>query len=367
MEELRQLARSPEIAGWIADPPRRLAPNIVQGVNLAIDPFWLRSYRAYFGFRTEQSPSADSFRTRKTTEEFRVRFDWRPPGWKEHCVAKGYTEDAPVVIQVLLRQRPNRDFLAEAPTNRAGHPIVYEYRSACEAFAAPSLLPGANVGGAGALPGTLGGFLRDSASGATLAVSCAHVFGPEGTEVYQPAPTKATGSVIGQVILSTLPDRSTPTTKCNRVMQHPVLDLAIAEISAGANVTPAFGELGKVVHLTRVADMTSDDGVVFLGARSKRPVLAKIGALNVWREVQIAGQSHCMGDMFILESRRYTYIRQDLAKNGDSGAWVISNDNDLVAWDGMVVAGDGASVYCSFAEQIVDTCREMLPSLMLEP
>jgi len=135
----------------------------------------------------------------------------------------------------------------------------------------------------------------------------------------------------------------------------------MSEISASV----ALGKERTVHHVKPVADITSDDPVMFRHAHEAKLVPAKVGPLNIWREVMIGSQSYCMGDMMIIQPRRRAYVRTSLSGGGDSGAWVFSSDNSLLAWDGMIIAGDGPDVYCSFAEQIVDKCLEHNSSLVL--
>src|SRR5712691_11012776 len=111
MQELRDLAASEAIRGFVVDPPRRLEES-VQGVNLFIDAYWLRTFRANFSYRTEEPVARDSFRLRRQIENFRIDFQWRPAGWADHCVARGYPPDAaPVVVQVLLRETADPNVL----------------------------------------------------------------------------------------------------------------------------------------------------------------------------------------------------------------------------------------------------------------
>jgi hypothetical protein len=105
--------------------------------------------------------------------------------------------------------------------------------------------------------------------------------------------------------------------------------------------------------------------VSFLGAES-RHVDARLGSLNLWRDAQINGTPHCIGDMFTLEPTEHWYVRPRLSQSGDSGAWVLSQDNGVVGWDGMLFGGDGAQVYCCFAELIHSMCAAQYPNLVLD-
>lgn len=106
MQELRELARTGEIAGFISEPPPNLSTETVHGVNLVVDHFWLRYYRAFYAARAEESVFSGSYRSRRLFGHKDMDFEWRPTGWADHCQAWGYPRDAhPVVIQIHLRNQ----------------------------------------------------------------------------------------------------------------------------------------------------------------------------------------------------------------------------------------------------------------------
>jgi hypothetical protein len=135
-----------------------------------------------------------------------------------------------------------------------------------------------------------------------------------------------------------------------------VADIALAEIDAAIAHNPSHHAIGNVDRLTPIADMTSGDAVSFSGAGTKGIKQAKVGSLNVWREMQFQAQSHCMGDMFTIEEHQAWYVRPTVSRPRDSGAWVLSRDDNVVGWDGMLIGGDSVQAYCVFAESIMDAC-----------
>jgi hypothetical protein len=370
MEELRDLVRVQPISGFVVDPPQRLLGEGVHGVNLLIDRYWLRSYRANVGLFADATPAERSVRARRAIGKDRMSmyFDWRPSGWTEHCKTRGYpTEAHPVTIEVLLPQPPLPTLLAELPNAVGPHPVRYEYRPPCVAYAGTAVAPGSTVARNAAVTGaygTLGGFLRDSSNGAIYGVSCEHVFGAASGEIVFDSGRHRTR--IGQVSFASSPPQSAQGAKCNRVVQGVAIDAAIAELDPGVAYSATYSSLGSVDRVTPIADMTSDDPVVFFGAVSGQ-VRAKIGGLNVWRTVDISGIPHCMGDMFIVEPTQHQYVRAKLAAPGDSGAWILNDENGVVGWDGVLVAGDGPTVYCCFAEHAFAVCQAHNASLVLEP
>jgi hypothetical protein len=379
MQELRDLAQTPLISGFIVDPPTLLSTERVQGVNLEIDKFWLQSYRSNFGFWAETEPASFSYRLKKIIDADRLNWDWRPKNgmWQQHCQSKGFpsnTKDAkdphPVEIVVLLRAFPDRGFLADAPRNLGPHVIRYEAREPCVSYSASSLSPGDEIGRSaiGGLPltvGTLGGLLTDSASGEMYALSCEHVCGSIGSIVFQPPPKVSPHNRVAEVMYVTVPASQTPTSKCNRVKQPvPIPDLAISRLDQGIASSAIHQGIGKVQRVTPIADMTSGDSVTFEGAASGH-VRAKVGGLNIWREIQFHGVAHCVGDMFTIEPRNSWYLKPKLSRGGDSGAWILNQTNNVVSWDGMLIGGDGAQAYCCFAELIYAECTKYLSTLVL--
>jgi hypothetical protein len=378
VQELRDLARAPLIAGFVADPPYLLSTDFVQGINLDIDPYWLRMYRASFaGYVESESGGQYSYRFMRLLKGRTLNWDWRPSGWNYHCRTRGYAENShPARVIVLLRELADSKFLAEAPRAVGSHPIRYEPREPCVAHAlssgppgGPTVAPGKSIGravppakGITGTSGTLGGFLRDSSNTRLFAVSCEHVCGGSGTTVYQPPPKSPSHSSIGSVIHATSPS---PAPKCNRVRQPvAVADLALIELHPNVVVSNVFPNLGTVQRVTLIGDMTPDDLVLFEGATSGH-VDAKIAALNLWREVLVNGVPTCFGDMFTIESRQAWYVKPSLSQPGDSGAWILNQTNGITAWDGMLVGGDGVQAYCCFAESLFAECEGAISGLTL--
>jgi hypothetical protein len=81
MQELRELARTPPINGFIADPPPIYSNGGVQGVNLEVDRYWLRCFRTEFGFWAEAAVPSFNYRIRKLLRDHRLDFSWKPPRW----------------------------------------------------------------------------------------------------------------------------------------------------------------------------------------------------------------------------------------------------------------------------------------------
>lgn len=373
MQELRDLARTPAVAGFVADPPNIYFSRGIQGVNLEVDRYWLRSYRTENAFWTETEPPSFSYRMRKLLRKAHLDFSWRPPNWAQYCIRKGFGEEAhPATIVVLLGEIPDAEFIAEAPRQVNSHPIRYEAREPCVAHAGvPLLSPGNQIGRLGIVnlqqqgtstAGTLGGFLRSSASGQMYGISCEHVCGGPNTVVFHPPPKSPAKARVGEVRYATLP---APAPKCNRVIQPvPVPDLAVVEIDATVQTSALHPRIGNIHRVTPIIDMTSGDPVTFEGATSGY-VEGKIGALNVWRTVTIHGVDHCVGDMFTIEPRQNWYVKPSLSRPGDSGAWILNQTSGITGWDGVLFGGDGVQAYCCFAELVYAETAVHIPNIVL--
>jgi hypothetical protein len=136
------------------------------------------------------------------------------------------------------------------------------------------------------------------------------------------------------------------------------LDLSVAGIDDDVDIS-AFS-IPAVNHIRSISDIMPDDTVVFYGKVSNR-VEAQIKHVCIWYEIEINGELHCFGDIFEIELPRPWLLNLDLCKRGDSGAWVISRSGEVLSWDGMLFAGDGANGYCCFAEHIMEVCSTAFP------
>ena len=105
-------------------------------------------------------------------------------------------------------------------------------------------------------------------------------------------------------------------------------------------------------HMRPIASMSPGDAVKFAGKTSGKKD-AEIGALCLWHEISVDNKPHCFSDLFEITKPKPFYLNSDLAKPGDSGAWIISLVNHVASWDGMLIGGDGAQAYCCFAENLL--------------
>jgi hypothetical protein len=399
MQELREVAlRSSAIRGFVTEPPELLSPKYVQGVNLSIDPFWLAFWRWKHGGRDGRR-----IRERRLFERLPLMWSDKPAGWKEYCLDRGYPEDAhPITIVVILREPPERTYLARLPKRLEDFPIRYECEPECVAVAGnKALRPGETVGPKGlqsgdhtseadvlkGSKGTVGGFLRNYTNGSVHATTCAHVAGSVPNRIYRfrppmSKPVMLIGELlshgkegweqfpVGYVRTTSIPPQLEPAGKCNRLhnldagehsggpppIQKNALDFALIELEENISATPLIDGLGLPNHSSKISDLTPGDSVKFVGATSGC-VEAVLGDMNIWRDIRVEGERRCFGDLFTMEHPHHIYVQSSLVRPGDSGAWVVNSDADVLCWDGMVIAEAGARAYCCYAAHILSACR----------
>jgi len=201
--------------------------------------------------------------------------------------------------------------------------------------------------------GTLGGFLRSSA-GELFAMTAAHVLGgtnavatpafQSGIEVLRRAMqsaslrTSALGAEVGRARLVSVPQelgrgqcqfQVTPATGG--------LDYALAawpDAAARKLTTAPAIELGEVSQVLKAR---------FVGARSGR-VNVRVTRYSVWHAYDLddTGQRvACIADCFEVALDQRPYVRTDVSRGGDSGAWLICDGADGPRWLGLLVGGDG--------------------------
>jgi hypothetical protein len=199
-------------------------PN-VQGAHLEIDRYWWESLflRGYYGPWCPMlgMPLVEQFSKGWTDNVFE---EWKPPNWNDHCRNFGFKEGhSPIRIRLSLW--PDATISPDPARFFENYPLIWEQRP--EVLAASfsdavgplisegrvsRLLPwfgrkGFSVGCANPrTAGTLGGLL---ANGSTeLLMSCAHVFGEIGNDVFTPGPFEhRNSSRIGHVVHSALPSQ----------------------------------------------------------------------------------------------------------------------------------------------------------------
>lgn len=367
MEILRSVARDvgPGLQEKISN---SLDVNRLRGLHLGIDPYWMAWFRSSLRFKMSDPFFYDEYFAR---EYF---FNERPVDWTKHCVRMGYKEDSsPIQFRFVFREDTDLKKFKELPNSYDNYPIIYESRPVCLGLTPRTvgltLTCYDSVGEkSSGTAGTIGGFLRDTYTGSKYLVSCAHVIGDEEEIVYTPGPADSSVMTeIADVCFSALPSPN-DSQSCNS-RTHPApgaLDMALARLRGGVVLSFILPGFGNPQHLTSFSKMKTGDAVTLFGKKSGR-VDAILGSLCIYHEIEINGQPRCFGDIFTITYPRPWYLNTNLVNEGDSGAWIIRSAGGITCWDGMLLAGDGATGYCSFAENIMDAARRFSTNIALVP
>jgi hypothetical protein len=350
--------------------------NAVQGAVLEIDPFWYtwaigRYYDLHYPY----------FFNWKWYSLFEEPINWdfndRPKQWDAHCRSKGLPEGlSPVIIRVILNREeelPSANTNQDVPREFNGHPVLYEARPRLvatnwfgELFRSFAAKPNTAVSVGRRDPstsGTLGGALYSRAAGKVFLVSCAHVLGPDGTQVYSPGPFENHECVhLGNVSFSRCPPLKQDGQRCNlaALPEAGRIDLAVASANDYASDRQLLTRASPDSVAT-VASMSPYQRVHFCGKESGY-VDAQLGNVTVWHEIDFenfgdgpAG-TRCFGSIFELTDLYGD--EKGVARSGDSGAWIYSSDTgELKLWNGMLLGRQGRRAYGCYAEEVMNAIR----------
>jgi len=338
-------------------------PNAVQGVRIEYDSYWLQQLQQWVSVR-----SGWGWFHPFHPEEFRHWEKWyedilenprsfEPPFWRNYVKANRLGEGSAVIVTFVLRDPKAIDQFSEGLQGALpGYQTRVEYHPQVRGFAATASASTATVGvtSPNQTNGTLGGMLRDrSRASKQYIVSCAHVLSDTaGTDVFVPSPPQGGKTVVASVSYGIMAPAMSTGASCSKdtTSEYPV-DAAAAEVSRASSIPS--GTFPKIDAVKAIKLMSQRDPVWFTGAVSGR-VKGQINSLSIWQEIEIGSQFHCFGNLFVVEPPKPWYLNTNLAQPGDSGAWILSTDGFAIDWNGMLIGGDGAFVYCSFAEKIVD-------------
>lgn len=375
--------------------------NSMRGAQLDVDDYWEFAelinhfsrdsfpYYYLYPYRTRRrSYYWDQLRLLyqiRNIKNIKTDLNFRPSNWNEHCKMMGYPKDSgPIIIKILLKDKVNEK-KADLPRSFANMPIIYEVRSsknravAFNGFAdniksiIRSLIRGDKAPSIGKYDpkttGTLGGIFKSSDPYKSYLVTCGHVLGPPDTRVYNFDffLTRTVGQ-IAKVVYYKIPEISSFENPCNENTNPELrsIDLAIAELNTSIDSVQKLGNIANVNSVCPINGIRKNDLVTFNGKVSGI-TKAKIGALTLWDQVYFPEGLRCFGRIFELKPISRQYIRQDLAKPGDSGSWIVSDLGNLTMWYGMLISCDGGQAYACFADYILENCqREFSNDLHLE-
>jgi hypothetical protein len=247
-------------------------------------------------------------------------------------------------------------------------PIVYEVRPPIKATRVFESLARVFKGDARGAPsigiadppsaGTAGGLIRGLETGRSYVISCGHVLGAVGGVVYSPGPHEGKeGRACGRVVYSRLPRALPPDTSCTETRGNGgSLDLAIAELDdAGES-----GLLQRVrpTVVRSAATLRSFQPAFFRGKVSGY-VEAQVGGVALWYPLLFAdGTTRCIGRIFELMPRPDGPV--EVAREGDSGAFICDRAGDVICWDGLLIGVSRGRAYACFAEYAMDEIQSWL-------
>ncbi|MET0497028.1 MAG: hypothetical protein ABW106_02020 [Steroidobacteraceae bacterium] len=233
--------------------------------------------------------------------------------------------------------------------------------------------------------GTLGGFLISSGPDECYAVTAAHVLSDDaasvnGTPAFQVGPgigmnralqdvTSRLSAVLphrlktesGNVVHRSPPDLI-PRHRCTVDIspQTQGLDVALAQwpMERGSPRTlttqVALGEISQVLTGS------------FFGARSG-PVNVRVTNYSVWHAYDLDAtgtRTACISNCIEVALERRPYVRADVSRPGDSGAWMLAQGSDGRRWVGMLIGGDGERSGIVPAHRILDSLMGELGTLI---
>ena len=137
------------------------------------------------------------------------------------------------------------------------------------------------------------------------------------------------------------------------------LDLALAawphEPARKLESTPVI-ELGEVSQVLKAR---------FVGARSGQ-IDVRVTRYSIWHAYDLDESSTdvaCIGDCLEVALPQRPYVRTDVSKGGDSGAWLICDSANGPRWLGLLIGGDGDRTGVVPAYRIRDELRPKFGTL----
>jgi len=377
LDLLRMLAFDGPLTGFVRNPPGVLRePQPMTGFHLQFDTAFLRRISEVIqgGFwpgNGKDPPRYSDARFRKerrTLAEFAIASFGTDSGrsletlidWPERCWEMNYPKRAkPVTIVIDYGEEISRGWLADLPPEFENYPIRYRYSPPAQAQV------GAGSGVQGVDFGTLGGVLEDGVTNQSYGVTCAHVGGSTGQQMFE---TDSNGNIVaalGSVVDSTIPP--SVTVGCNlHASPGAGIDAALIDLNMIRSIQPT-----PSLTVAPILGIDQDDLIAFVGCKSGH-VAARVAAATIWKKADVAGQIRCFGDIFSVSHRLPAYVLSAVSKGGDSGSWILEDpppQSSSTRWIGMLVAGDkqqNQSLAC-YSKHVFDWAKGRRPNLQLPP
>ncbi|MEA3038496.1 MAG: hypothetical protein QOE79_1009 [Sphingomonadales bacterium] len=219
--------------------------------------------------------------------------------------------------------------------------------------------------------GTTGGFLMDKFSGRTWSVTAAHVCGDcTGYARAMPMPKAAplirqhAGSLLSAVGIRRYRDEACPPfwsswpeivdiPRCTATQTPETkgLDVALHHVTAREGLLE--------MEIVALADVSPMLDLTFCGAASGLRHAAPT-ALSIWHSYEFAGTHRCIHDCVQIRLVDRPYIRTDLSRSGDSGAWLVARGRTGLNWVGLLTGGDGDRAGIVPADRITNALESEL-------
>lgn len=222
--------------------------------------------------------------------------------------------------------------------------------------------------------GTLGGFLRDAATGTVYGVSCSHVAEPgDAVTIWDARTGKFEPLGTCRFASSFSPGAGCGST-CYKDPHAISVDCSLIELDDPRVATRRVKGIGDISDLLLATSIPRP--VIVSGGSSG---VANFEATNfgLWNEFALPnGSCQCFSDLFELApppsgilAPKFAAFFSSMVKNGDSGAWVLSDrDDGSYNLCGTVLGGNGTRGYAAFIEHARDQWAATLsPAIALVP
>ena len=376
MLELSEIARSAPLQGFISDPPQYLSPrNGVLGVALSYDAVLVDEVarRIRREDRTTQSRSIE-FSTSVALGLVRVADDkskdyelWA--WWRDVAMRRFGRYVEPIVIEVTV----SPEFPKSASVNSRNFDFFENYRIVKRRSRGATLHYA--EGGGRFFPqsyphkaswGTLGGFLEVWDNQMLYAVTAAHVaddglaFGTPASLIGDSWGLRPMRNILGRMSAFPVWERGVisqasqadkiPNWSCHTHAANTTVGLDVALAKWQNNKS---AKRKKVDAVSR-AQLSQVIPIRFKGASSGLQEVY-ISSYSIWHSYKDKKRNCtvCLSDCFEIRLPFSPFVREDVSRSGDSGAWVIADGIERPQWIGLLVGGDGARSGIVPADRIV--------------
>jgi hypothetical protein len=263
--------------------------------------------------------------------ELEIIIDIEPDHWKENYSEHRVYENIPIIYRKAGPAKANfksGDRLFDRQRSRARH-------------------------------GTLCGVFCTT-NGPNLALTCGHVVAGQGSQVLVEQFRRiwkfrlwSTSAILGDTRFLTM---CGPSKGICPVQTQ--LDAALIEIHSPF-IASKDSRVVRQATLKPISTILQEEPVRFRGAGRIADTLARVSAVTVRKSIVYKdGQLRDVGDVLMLGHRHPMYIVQPVSRPGDSGAAVrqdfssVGPFTELNQWHGMILGGDEAGAYATYAEHL---------------